>query len=496
MKIEYVCHACLFVDTGDAKIAMDPWFNGPAYCDQWHVFPKPVVENVLNECDVILLSHGHEDHLHGPTLQQLSKSASVFYPYTWFGGTAGYLQSLGFANVTETHHLRTYHLTPDTSVTYAVNRMDSVMVIESQGEVFVNINDALHSAPPKVVDPFLRKLKERWPRINTVFCGFGGASYFPNTIHCPGKNDVEIGEAREELFARNFCRIVKELDPVVGVPFAADFVLLHPKQRWINNVRFPRMRLPEYFKQLYPLDTTRTRIEPMFSGDVLNGAELIKKSPYRDRFQEGNCDHLIEEQYSIEIEKAEQPVEISEPSADEVEREMMQNLRCRARLFDCTVLDKTKFTVKVSDIPVRPYFNISFAQGQPFVQRSTERSVDSILELESNSRILRTSFGSEWGGDALTIGYGCDIRVFNQETMSSNLDTICVRLLTRHPTTREKLEPVRWMRHLLDGPAPAREYKENALNDVTREMLFRPKCEACRACNYLFDGQETQTVTA
>ena len=37
-----------------------------------------------------------------------------------------------------------------------------------------------------------------------MFCGFGGAGYFPNTIRCPGKNDLEIGQAREQLFAHNF----------------------------------------------------------------------------------------------------------------------------------------------------------------------------------------------------------------------------------------------------------------------------------------------------
>ena len=35
MNIEYVCHACLLIDTGDVKIATDPWFAGPAYCGQW-----------------------------------------------------------------------------------------------------------------------------------------------------------------------------------------------------------------------------------------------------------------------------------------------------------------------------------------------------------------------------------------------------------------------------------------------------------------------------
>ena len=34
MKVEYVCHACLLIETADLKIVTDPWFNGAAYCNQ------------------------------------------------------------------------------------------------------------------------------------------------------------------------------------------------------------------------------------------------------------------------------------------------------------------------------------------------------------------------------------------------------------------------------------------------------------------------------
>jgi hypothetical protein len=493
MKIEYICHACLSVDTGDVKIATDPWFKGSAYCNQWHVFPKPVNENILSSTDVILLSHGHEDHLHEPSLQELPKTAVVFYPYTWFSGTPEYVKGMGFRDVTEARHLRTYHLTPDTCVTYVVNRMDSIMVIESKGEVFVNINDALHSAPPAIVDPFLHELKKRWPKIDSVFCGFGGASYFPNTIHCPGKNDIEIAEAREQLFARNFCRIVKELEPEVAVPFAADFALLRSRQRWINDVRFSRLRLPEYFKQLYPQNSECPRIQPMFSGDVLDGTKLICKSPYRGKLPESS-DKLLKEQYREEIAKADVLEYSDEAKANILQQEMLGNLRLRARLFDKTVLEHIRFTVKVSDVAERPNFNIWFERGEAMIERSAHRNAASILQLESSSGILRHSFASDWGGDAMTIGYGCELQIFEQKTIISNLDTICVRLLTRHPTSLEKHEPVRWMRHVLDGPAPLLKYGHNAMNDITRETLFRPKCEACRACNYLFNGQEMLNV--
>ena len=80
MKIEYISHSCIFVDTGDARIVMDPWFNGSAYCNQWQLFPKPINTDILNTVDHIMISHGHEDHLHRQSLSLLPKNAKVFYP--------------------------------------------------------------------------------------------------------------------------------------------------------------------------------------------------------------------------------------------------------------------------------------------------------------------------------------------------------------------------------------------------------------------------------
>ena len=34
MKVEYISHARLLIDTGDVRIATDPWFAGPAYSQQ------------------------------------------------------------------------------------------------------------------------------------------------------------------------------------------------------------------------------------------------------------------------------------------------------------------------------------------------------------------------------------------------------------------------------------------------------------------------------
>jgi hypothetical protein len=498
MQIEYICHACLSIDTGDLKIATDPWFRGSAYCGQWNVFPKPVNTQVLDGSQVILLSHGHEDHFHPPTLRTLPKSASVWYPYTWYGGVKPYLRELGFHNVEEVPSHKTIPLTSNTSITYVVNNLDSIIVIETHGSVFVNINDALHSYPPKIVNTFVQYLRQRWPHIDTVFCGFGGGSYFPNTVHCPGKNDLAIAETREQLFVHAFCQIVHDLQPRVAVPFAADFALLGPHQRWINDARFPRWRIPEYYREIHGESPGSPRIHVMYPGDVLNDDQLQPSSPYRQRLASKSAAQLLEEQYGPEIAGRETRKWISSTEAETVRAELFDNLNGRAKSFDPATLGKIAFSLRISDVRDNPYFNVNMKSSVPSVDRSSARSPDSILEIEISSEILRHSFASDWGGDAITIGYGCEVHVFDQETVEANLDTVCVQLLTRIPAASRhwKAEPMRMVRYVLsspinlgwaaqatwnrvrDKPQPSNEH-----NDKMRAWLWRTKCEVCRACD-------------
>jgi L-ascorbate metabolism protein UlaG (beta-lactamase superfamily) len=490
-----VCHACVIIDTGDCKLVTDPWSTGSSYCGQWHLFPRPVNTERLNETEAVLLSHGHEDHLHEASLRALPKTVPVFYPYSWYGGTKQFIEAMGFRDVIEAFPQKVYRVGSRTIVTYLVNSLDSIIVIESGGKVLVNINDALHSYPTKIIDVFLKAILERWPKIDTVLCGFGGASYFPNTIHCPGKNDVEIAEAREQLFAHNFCKIVNELRPTVAVPFAADFVLLGDRQRWINNVRFPRALLADYCRRIYG-DHAASRIEPMYSGDVLIDDELVPVSPYRQQMRNHSLSHLIDEQYDYEIAEKRVASWVSETEAESLRRAMLSNIKSRANLYSPDKLNQANFSVQVSDVRHNSFYNVRFQNGEPLIERGANPAAEVVLVLETSSQILSYSFSSEWGGDAITIGYGCEIRVLNQDTIAGGVDIMCVRLLTRQPPASRhwKVEPIRVARHLLSSPTTRKwavravlnrssQYSEKRNNDVLREWLFRSKCEVCRACD-------------
>lgn len=455
MKVEYVCHACLMIETADLKIVTDPWFNGGAYCNQWHVFPRPVNTEILNEADVILISHGHEDHLHEATLKLMPKSARVLYPYSFFGGAKEYIESIGFTNVREAVTYKKQKLSPETSVTFLLNSHDSIMVIESGGKVLVNANDALHSYPEKVIDFHLAEIKRIWKNIDILFCGFGGASYFPNTMHLEGKDDREIAIVREQLFAHNFCRVARGLKPKVAVPFAADFALLRDEQKWINRYRFPRAKMSEYYRKHFGKnDDYEPQIYDMYPGDRLELYELHTESPYRKQMRDGSLEHLIDKQYADEIVKLDEQDFISSTDAEKLIEEICRNVEKRAVLYKLEKLENLKFCLQISDVAERNFYHIAFEGEKSKVWRADSADDDCLLTMQLRSEVLRSSLSSDWGADAISIGYGAEIYFSDKRLAEIDLESVCMNLLACYPIAKDTLKkfPLRALEFMISNP--------------------------------------------
>jgi hypothetical protein len=328
------------------------------------------------------------------------------------------------------------------------------MIIESGGEVLVNANDALHSYPKKVIDFYLETINERWKNIDYLFCGFGGASYFPNTMHVVGKDDYEISLVREQLFAHNFCHVVAGLKPKIAVPFAADFALLSANQKWINEARFPRNKMSDYYRKHFKIEGYEPKIYDMYSGDVLENKELKPSSPYRKQMRDGSLEHLIEEQYAEEIVESQKQEFISESEAENLIEEIRQNVEKRMVFYDAETLDKLKFSVLVRDIAENNFYNIAFRRGSPQIWRDDKAQNDSILTMELTSKILRYSIGSDWGADVISIGYGAEIYISPEKVSDVELESMCMNLLACYPTAFGDLKksPLRAIKFLLVNP--------------------------------------------
>jgi hypothetical protein len=492
VTIDYICHSCVLVTTPDTSIVFDPWFEGPSYYGQWMVFPKPVgVEKILHAGNIVL-THGHEDHMHRASLERLDKRATVWFPYQWRAGIKGYMKHLGFSSVQEAVTLRTHRLGPDTKLTYLAYSLESIVVIESGGMVIVNINDALNSNHENVVMMFMNVLKKHWPRIDVLITGFSGAGYFPNQVRYPGKNDREVGLVREQYFAHHLCTYVDFLKPDVVMPFAPGFALLEEHNRWINEVKFDRRRLPAYHgEHIGPLGGTRYVMA--WPGDRIEGKTYKATSPYHAQLRNGGLYHLLDETYPEEIRKANATVPFDQTHLPKLERDTLHWMNSNAKLYDERVLRDARFAIKLTDAGGLVW-NLQRENGT-FTLNSGDRAEDDRrVVITTTARMLAYSLSRVWGGDALTAGYALTVEMFDLDALEKNLDIVCVRLITRYPVMREDIlrQPLRAAKYFLTNPTIAalhvnqkvklRPYVNRYPYNERDHWIAVTKCELCQVC--------------
>ena len=446
-----MAHSSVLISCGDTKLIMDPWLKGPAYNEQWFLWPLPVDKPEDLEVDAILITHGHEDHLHPETLRAMKKDAHVFFSYQWRAGIKSFLNQIGFSEITEAVSFRTYEV-KDVKITYIGFSLESVVVVEYENEVLVNINDALNSNHENAVEFILKELKLRWPKITYLLSGWSGASYFPNQVRYPGKNDEETGRLREQYFANNFCRFVHRLQPNYALPFASGFVLLYEENKWINHVKFLRTKTEEYYKAHYDTETT-IQFPVLYPGDELKEGRSLRISPLHQVDESRQMD-LAYKQYAMELKKANEVSIIGDAQVGQLLALLRYWVNFNRQIYHVRVTEDLSFSIRLRDCERLNYINLGFYNKQLLVQRAN-------APLESRSVLIHTSAArmllglkKVWGGDLLTIGYGITVEVYDQLTLEKNLDIVCIRLVTRYPIARQDLMkfPIRALKFYAYNP--------------------------------------------
>jgi L-ascorbate metabolism protein UlaG (beta-lactamase superfamily) len=96
VAVTFAGHATTLIRYAELAIAIDPmlgrWLGGVRRAVEPGLAPGD-----LAQVDLILISHRHADHLHLPTLDKMSRAATIVVP----SGTAAHVSSLGFARVVE-----------------------------------------------------------------------------------------------------------------------------------------------------------------------------------------------------------------------------------------------------------------------------------------------------------------------------------------------------------------------------------------------------------
>ncbi|MDQ1392550.1 MAG: UDP-MurNAc hydroxylase, partial [Acidimicrobiaceae bacterium] len=99
MKVTFIGHAGLYIETAGGSILCDPWFN-PAYFASWFPFPTNEYLDVdaIASPDYLYVSHLHHDHFDPEFLAaRVSRAATVLLPDFPLDELRRELTNLGFS---------------------------------------------------------------------------------------------------------------------------------------------------------------------------------------------------------------------------------------------------------------------------------------------------------------------------------------------------------------------------------------------------------------
>jgi hypothetical protein len=439
MRIDFLGHASLLIRSGDLTLLCDPWWDGPAYARQWYPWPLPVPDRYdLSAVDAIYISHGHEDHLHEATLRSLTRRPTVVIARSFDVGNRDGLRSLGFGHVEEVASGRSLVLERGRSrmkLTLFTYLGDSMLAVEADGQVLLNLNDALHCVRRDTAAAYCRILRERFPRVDYLFCGFGGASYFPNCFRLPGKDDVAVARRREEFFVRNLGLIAQHLGARMVFPFAAHFILPDERNFWISRVRLgmprPRELLTGAFQ--YP----EQQVWDLEPGDyVENGrVEHTPAAPV-------TADEARAAVLARWPDDPERPIERARFSA------LVERLGDNARGWRGGTLDAR---ISLRDFPSGAIQVRARAAGAEVIAVDPDEPHDAPLTVETRLEILEGAARHDYGRDLICIGYGAIFNFRSPEAVRERLHERLLAATTRFPSWRERLSrhPVMCMSYLV-----------------------------------------------
>jgi Beta-lactamase superfamily domain len=438
MKVTFVGHAVLLIETGSVKILCDPWWIGPCFGVQWWQWPRPQLAAVEGLApDFIYVSHGHSDHLHLGTLRRLPRSARVIVSVQ--SGIAETVERLGF-DVIRAASGMPLQLSPEvTAELIDAIAGDTMLVVGDRSEVLVNANDALHAAPVRVQDRLVAQLAARYPAIDYLFLGYGTASSFPNCHFVSGKDNLASAARRQAYFNAVWSSLVARIAPRFAFPFAANAVLLDEALMWSNEPVHNAERPTERFRRDHPASPVRVcDIAPGFA--IEDG-----RVTHEILFQPLALDRLRREM-AAQIRTANAAVEPGEAQIYALAGHIEENIaRCHPYLAECDhnyrVLIKMKRAK--TGIEIRKI-------GNKILLSTTDEPTDPArydAVFETRFSYLRRAVTTPFGYELLTVGSGGVWRYRSRETAWRNLHREILPLIRqteRPPASRFGDQP-RWL---------------------------------------------------
>ena len=219
MKVTFLGHIGLFIETRYGSILCDPWFN-PAYFASWFPFPsnEEVDRERLSHPTYLYVSHLHHDHFDPQFLREhVSKDATVILPDYPLNLLERRLRELGFTKFLQTKNAQALEVDGLRLMVMAMTAPidgplgDSSLVVDDGETRILNQNDSR----PIDID-----LLNSFGPFDAHFVQFSGAIWYPMVYQFPEKMMQALGRKKRENEMARALRYIREVGASYVVPSA------------------------------------------------------------------------------------------------------------------------------------------------------------------------------------------------------------------------------------------------------------------------------------
>lgn len=210
MKVRFVGHASLIIETGGVTLLCDPWLFGKVFNNGWALSSeayKPDFSAITH----IWISHEHPDHLHFPSLKSIPEAERerivILHQRHASPRVVNSIRGMGFKTIIELPLYAWSQLTPDIRLFCgSVGSMDSFLIVQDAKHTLVNMNDC-------VLNPAqLRYVQRKIGKADILFTQFSFANWVGDE-----SDEVHGGERKIEQFKSQ----IEIFRPRYTVPFAS-----------------------------------------------------------------------------------------------------------------------------------------------------------------------------------------------------------------------------------------------------------------------------------
>lgn len=422
MKITFIAHASILIETQGLKILSDPWWKGPCFGTQWWVYPGAYLDPIGGQSiDYIYISHGHHDHFHPGTLRTLPRQSKVLVARGFDIVPA--IRDLGF-EVIEVANGEERDLGSGVKIriepTY---HDDSLFAVTDGNQTCLNLNDALHAAPTSVQDNFIERLKTFYPKgIDYVFCGYGIASHFPNCYAIPGKSPAASAGARQKYFNTRWARIMAGLEPRFGFPFAADVVFLENDLFWANEPTHNTERPLTALSRDFP--NCRTQALDIAPGFTIEDHQIVQ-----DRRRSAVSSEKLKTDLQAEIQKANRFAAVADLQIEELASLLRENIAIANDYlatypgdYSCLIeIRNAKMGIAVSKL----------GQRMNVATTANVKHADYDVVYITRFPYLKNSLVTEYGNEVLFVGSGGIFEYTDRNDVGREIHRELMRIITK-----------------------------------------------------------------